>query len=151
MPALLPIEGTASQQRDLNRIVNAKTSSQREVFRARIILGLARGLSHEEIGKEQSVSLLAIGRWRKRCAARGLEAAQRCAGTGTQSAAFGQGGRTGPESGAYPGTARRALERARDGPANRAEQIECAAALGGPRAAAPPGARFQALPGPAVS
>ena len=46
------------------RIVNAKTSSQREVFRARIILGLARGSSHQEIAEEQSVSLLAIGRWR---------------------------------------------------------------------------------------
>jgi len=38
MPAPVPIEVTASQQRELNRIVNAKTSSQREVFRARTIL-----------------------------------------------------------------------------------------------------------------
>src|SRR6476646_5869439 len=73
MPAPVPIEVTASQQRELKRIVNAKTSSQRDVFRARIILGLVQGLSHEEIAKEQSVSLLAIGRWRKRWAARGLE------------------------------------------------------------------------------
>ena len=62
MPAPVPIEVTASQQRELKRIVNAKTSSQRDVFRARIILGLVQGLSHEEIAKEQSVSLLAIGR-----------------------------------------------------------------------------------------
>ena len=73
MPAPVPIEVTASQQRELKRIVNARTSSQRDVFRARIILGLAQGLFHEEIAKEQSVSLLAIGRWRKRFAARGLE------------------------------------------------------------------------------
>jgi hypothetical protein len=62
MPAPIPIEVTASQQRELERIVKAKTSRQRDVFRARIILGLAQGLSHEEIAKAQSVSLLAMGR-----------------------------------------------------------------------------------------
>ena len=61
MPAAIPIEVTASQQRKLKGIVKAKTSSQRDVFRARIILGLAQGLSHDAIAKEQSVSLLAIG------------------------------------------------------------------------------------------
>ena len=110
MPAPIPIEVTASQQRELKRIVKAKTSSQRDVFRARIILGLAQGLSHEEIAKEQSVSLLAIGRWRKRWAAKGLEGLQDAPGTGTQAAAFGQGCRTGLESGAHAGSARRALE-----------------------------------------
>ena len=64
------------------RIVNAKTSSQREVFRARIILGLAQGLSHQEIAEEQSVSLLAIGRWRKRWGAKGLEGLQDAPGRG---------------------------------------------------------------------
>jgi transposase len=82
MPAPVPIEVTASQQRELKRIVNAKTSSQRDVFRARIILGLVQGLSHEEIAKEQSVSLLAIGRWRKRWAARGLEGLKDAPGRG---------------------------------------------------------------------
>ena len=82
MPAPVPIEVTASQQRELKRIVNAKTSSQRDVFRARIILGLAQGLSHEEIAQEQSVSLLAIGRWRKRWAAKGLEGLQDASGRG---------------------------------------------------------------------
>jgi hypothetical protein len=55
--------------------VKAKTSRQRDVFRAGIILGLAQELFHEEIAKEQSVSLLAIGRWRKRWAAEGLKEA----------------------------------------------------------------------------
>ena len=82
MPAAIPIEVTASQQRKLKRIVKAKTSSQRDVFRARIILGLAQGLSHEEMAKEQSVSLLAIGRWRKRWAAKGLEGLQDAPGRG---------------------------------------------------------------------
>ena len=82
MPAPVRIEVSASQQRELMRIVNAKTSSQREVFRARIILGLARGLSHQEIAEKQSVSLLAIGRWRKRWAAKGLEGLQDAPGRG---------------------------------------------------------------------
>ena len=45
MPAAIPIEVTSEQHRELQRIVTAKTSSQRDVFRARIILGLAEGLS----------------------------------------------------------------------------------------------------------
>ena len=59
MPAAIAIEVTSEQQRELQRVVTAKTSSQRDVFRARIILGLAEGLSHEEISREQGVSLLA--------------------------------------------------------------------------------------------
>jgi transposase len=82
MPAAIAIEITPEQQKALQRIVAAKTSSQREVFRARIILGLARGLTHQEIAQEQSVSLLAIGRWRKRWAAKGLEGLQDAPGRG---------------------------------------------------------------------
>jgi transposase len=84
MPAPVPIEVTESQQRELERIVKAKTSRQRDVFRARIILGLAQGLSHEEIAKEQLVSLLAIGGWRKRWAAKGLEGLKEAPGRGRQ-------------------------------------------------------------------
>ena len=73
MPAAIAIEVSSEQQRELQRIVTAKRSSQRDVFRARIILSLAEGLSHEEISRKQGVSFLAIGRWRKRWAAKGLE------------------------------------------------------------------------------
>ena len=82
MPAAIPIEVSSEQQGELQRIVTAKTSSQRDVFRARIILGLAEGLSHEEISREQGVSLLAIGRWRKRWAAKGLEGLKDAPGRG---------------------------------------------------------------------
>ena len=82
LPSALPIEVSSEQQRELQRIVTAKTSSQRDVFRAKIILGLARGLSHEEISREQSVSLLAIGRWRRRWAAKGLEGLKDAVGRG---------------------------------------------------------------------
>ena len=82
MPAAIAIEVSSEQQRELQRIVTAKTSSQRDVFRARIILGLAEGLSHQEISREQGVSLLAIGRWRKRWAAKGLEGLKDAPGRG---------------------------------------------------------------------
>ena len=82
MPAAIPIEVTSEQQRELQRIVTAKTSSQRDVFRARIILGLAEGLRHEEISREQGVSLLAIGRWRKRWATKGVEGLKDAPGRG---------------------------------------------------------------------
>ena len=62
----------------------------------------------------------------------GLGRTQRRPWTGTQTAAFGQGCRTGLESGAHPSAARRTLERAHDGQRNRAEQIERAATLVGP-------------------
>ena len=88
MPAAVPIEVSESQQRELERIVKAKTSRQREVFRARIILGLAKGLSHQEISEEQSVSLLAIGRWRKRWAAQRLGKAPRRPGKGEGNRGF---------------------------------------------------------------
>ena len=145
MPAPVPIEVTASQQRELMRIVNAKTSSQREVFRARIILGLAQGLSHQEIAEEQSVSLLAIGRWRKRWAAKGLEGLQDAPGRGRKARlsakAVGRAlslARTQASHGG-PWSVRTMASR------NRPEQIERATTLVGPRAEAPPGARLQAL------
>src|SRR4030095_1588665 len=147
MPAPVPIEVTENQQRELERIVKAKTSRQRDVFRARIILGLAQGLSHEEIAGKQSVSLLAIGRWRKRWAAKGLEGLRDAPGRGRKARlsvkAVGRPlslGRTALESGAHASSARRSLERAHDGPPNRAEQIERAATLVGPSVETPPGA-----------
>ena len=132
MPASVRIEVSATQKRELMRIVNAKTSSQREVFRARIILGLARGLSHQEIAEEQSVSLLAIGRWRKRWAAKGLEGLQDAPGRGRKPRLSPKAVGRALESGAHAGSARRTLERAHDGRRNRPEQIERAATLVGP-------------------
>src|SRR6476646_11334400 len=103
MPAPVPIEVTASQQRELKRIVNAETSSQRDVFRARIILGLAQGLSHDAIAKEQSVSLLAIGGWRKRWAAKGFEGLQDAPGRGRKPRLSARAVGRGLASGAHPG------------------------------------------------
>ena len=43
MPAALPIEVSSEQQRELQRIVTAKTSSQRDVFAGQDHLGLGPG------------------------------------------------------------------------------------------------------------
>ena len=133
MPAAIPIEVTSEQQRELRRIVTAKTSSQRDVFRARIILGLAGGLSHEEISREQGVSLLAIGRWRKRWAAKGLEGLKDAPGRGRKPTIAASGHPLGPELGCSTGSWRRTLERADDGAGNRLEQIERATFVVGSR------------------
>ena len=83
MPAPVRIEVSANQQRELKRIVNAKTSSQRDVFRARIILGLAQGLSHQEISEQQSSE--SFGHWslEKAMGGQGLGGAPRRPWTGT--------------------------------------------------------------------
>lgn len=85
MAAPIPIQVTDKERRELQRIVDAKTSRQRDVFRARIILGLAQGLTHGEIAKEQSTSLLAIGRWRKRWALEGIDGLRDAPGRGRKS------------------------------------------------------------------
>ena len=137
MPAAIAIEVSSEQQRELQRIVTAKTSSQRDVFRARIILALAEGLSHQEISREQGVSLLAIGRWRKRWAAQGLEGLQDAPGRGRKPtiaaaairSALSLAARQAPGGGPWSVRA--------DGAGNRLEQIERAAFVVGSRNRSP--------------
>ena len=104
--------------------MTAKTSSRRDVFRARIILALAEGLSHQEISREQGVSLLAMGRWRKRWAAEGLEGREDAPGRGCKPTIAASAIRWALSVGCSTGSWRRTLERARDGAGNRLEQIE---------------------------
>jgi hypothetical protein len=49
MPAPVAIKVTASQQRELMRIVKPRQAGSRRFSELRIILRLAQGLSHEEI------------------------------------------------------------------------------------------------------
>jgi Winged helix-turn helix len=51
-------------------------------FQGQDHLGFWPGLNHEEISREQGVSLSAIGRWRKRWAAKGLEGLKTLPGGG---------------------------------------------------------------------
>ena len=124
MPAAIAIEVSSEQQRELQRIVTAKRSSQRDVFRARIILSLAQGLSHEEISRKQGVSFLAIGRWRKRWAAKGLEGLKDAPGRGRKPTIAATAIRSALSLAARQAPGGRNLERANDGAGNRLEQIE---------------------------
>ena len=82
MPVATPIEITPQQKRELERIVHARTSTQRELFRARIVLALMEGRSHEEISRQLDTSLQAVSRWRKRWAQGGLQGLKDVAGRG---------------------------------------------------------------------
>ena len=95
MPAAVPIEVSESQQRELERIVNTKTSRQREVFRARIILGLAKGLSPRDLGGAVGES---FGHWTVEEALDGREAWK--------------GSKTPREGGGKPGLSVKAVRRA---------------------------------------
>ena len=124
MPSALAIEVTSEQQRELQRIVTAKTSSQRDVFRARIILCLAEMLSHEEISREQSVSLLAIVRWSKRCAAKCLEMLKDSSVAFAKTDNSYRGHSLCPELVCSRGSCRSTLQRAHYSAGNLLEQIE---------------------------
>src|SRR6476659_8393058 len=82
MPVATPIEITPQQKRELERVVHARTSTQRELFRARIVLALMEGRSHEEISRQLDTSLQAVSRWRKRWAQGGLQGLKDVAGRG---------------------------------------------------------------------
>jgi transposase len=82
MPVATPIEITPQQKRELERIFYAPTSTQREVFRARIVLALMEGRSHEEISRQLDTSLQAVSRWRRRWAKGGLQGLKDAAGRG---------------------------------------------------------------------
>src|SRR5258705_13610496 len=72
MPAPTPVILTEEQKRQLNQSSKAATSSQREAFRARIILGLASGKSAEAVAKELKTSMPSGSKWRGRWSRQGL-------------------------------------------------------------------------------
>ena len=77
------------------------------------IFAVALGL----IQAEEPAWSLEVGHWTlaEALGGQGLGGSPRRPWEGTQATAFGQGCRTGLESGAHPGSARRALECARNG------------------------------------
>src|SRR5258706_11515526 len=72
MPAPTPVILTEEQKRQLNQSSKAATSSQREAFRARIILGLASGKSAEAVAKELNTSMPSVSKWRGRWSRQGV-------------------------------------------------------------------------------
>lgn len=62
----------SADRRELLRRVNAATSTQREAFRAGLILECAKGGTTEEIAERAAVSVATVCKWRQRYAESGL-------------------------------------------------------------------------------
>jgi transposase len=82
MPAPTPVIVSEDQKSQLNEISKAATSSQREAFRARIILGLASGKSAEAVAKELNTSMPSVSKWRGRWSRQGFAGLRDAAGRG---------------------------------------------------------------------
>jgi transposase len=61
------------EQDELVRVVSARTSTQRDVERARIVLGAAEGKANAKIAAELGIWPDTVGRWRRRYARHGLK------------------------------------------------------------------------------
>jgi transposase len=64
---------TASQRRFLKRLVRRPTAQQRQVTRARIVLGAAAGLANAAIARKLGIAPNTVGKWRKRFCREGLD------------------------------------------------------------------------------
>jgi DDE superfamily endonuclease/Helix-turn-helix domain len=64
---------TASQRRFLKRLVRRPTAQQRQVTRARIVLGAAAGLANAHIARKLGIAPNTVGKWRKRFAQEGFD------------------------------------------------------------------------------
>jgi transposase len=64
---------TASQRRFLKRLVRRPTAQQRQVTRARIVLGAAAGLANTHIARKLGIAPNTVGKWRKRFAQEGFD------------------------------------------------------------------------------
>lgn len=74
MPRVAPEVSLTERERErLERIINAPSSEQRKVFRARILLLAAEGLQNQEIAERLDTSRQTVGVWRARAAEQGIE------------------------------------------------------------------------------
>lgn len=69
----IPIELTEDERTKLESMVRKATASQRDVFRARIILEAACGASNREIAKKLDSDRVTVRTWRKRFFKKRLE------------------------------------------------------------------------------
>lgn len=82
MPTPTPVIVSEVQKSELRRISDAATSTQREAFRARIILGLACGKSAERVAKELKTSMPSVSKWRLRWSREGFAGLRDAPGRG---------------------------------------------------------------------
>lgn len=71
-PPAVPVRMTIKRERKLRQVINAGTSPQRLVLRARIILAAAGGGANAEIARDLGCSENTVREWRGRFARRGI-------------------------------------------------------------------------------
>jgi transposase len=64
---------TASQRRFLKALARRPTAQQRQVTRARIVLGAAAGLANAAIARKLQIAPNTVGKWRKRFSREGVD------------------------------------------------------------------------------
>jgi transposase len=64
---------TASQRRFLKALARRPTARQRQVIRARIVLGAAAGLANAAIARKLQIAPNTVGKWRKRFSREGVD------------------------------------------------------------------------------
>src|ERR1017187_5120524 len=79
------LEITDEQRRELERIVNAPTSPQRLVGRARIVLMRAEGRRQDATAADEGESRPAVIRWERRFSSLGLAGLEEAPGRGPKS------------------------------------------------------------------
>jgi len=79
------IRVTTEEKQELEEIVDAKTSTQRELFRAKIILQCAKGLDNTEVAERLRTSANTVGMWRRRFVCEGMLGLTDAAGRGRKS------------------------------------------------------------------
>lgn len=75
-PKSIPIELTDDERANLESTVRKAKSLQRDVFRAKIILAAARGISNRSIAKQLGTDRVTVRSWRKRFAGKRLKGLQ---------------------------------------------------------------------------
>lgn len=75
-PKSIPIELTDDERASLESTVRKAKSPQRDVFRAKIILAAAQGISNRSIAKQLDTDRLTVRSWRKRFARKRLQGLQ---------------------------------------------------------------------------
>ena len=60
------IELSDAERKELIRIINSGKSEARLVKRSKIILCCSEGLSNQEVALKEGVSVLTVGKWRRR-------------------------------------------------------------------------------------
>lgn len=76
---------TDAQKQELQRVVNASTSAQRDILRARIVLLRADGLSQEQVAQQAGVRRSTVGKWCGRFARNGFAGLHDAKGRGRKS------------------------------------------------------------------